>query len=94
MSPDLTLLTPADSKLLATLTGPRRGKTLQRLAAVQQVANAPAGTKNAIMARLSDAMGITIGGITTHCACYRKGGLAAILPRNDAKVAAASRSRP
>ena len=81
MSPDLTALTPEDHALLDSLDESKRQAVLTRLAVIQQVADAPMGTKNTVMTRLSDQLRITIGGVSHLCALHRKSGLAGLIPR-------------
>jgi len=85
-----TLLTStANRELLASLSEDQRTRIRARLAAIRKVEAAPKGTKNKVMTRLSDELGITIGGLSSLCALYRRDGLKGIVPRASARPSAA-----
>ena len=92
-NPDLSQLSASDRTLLDSLNPQARTETCNRLAAVQQVAAAPKGTKNTVMTRLADELGVTIGGVGSFCLNYRKSGLTAILPRDALKQSPAPAPR-
>lgn len=83
MKANLKRLTPADTALLATLTGAKRESVLIRLFVAQGIAAAPTGTKNNVMATLSEQLGCGISQVQRFSTAFRKLGLAGLIPRTN-----------
>ena len=77
----LKLLSAPDRATFDQLDPDSAAEVRRRLAAIAKVDAARPGTKNALMTKLADKLGVTIGTLASFRQLFHKSGVKAIVPR-------------